>query len=113
MLTPQQHKLLDFIRAFTKANEYAPSFTEMMAATSLKSKAQVHRMLRGLEERGFIRRLPHRARAIEVVKNPTFLPSLSGFSVDDLAREARRRGLVLGHILLDGTGKRTFRAIAP
>jgi repressor LexA len=70
MLTRKQHELLIFINQRLTATGVAPSFDEMKDALNLRSKSGIHRLISGLEERGFIRRLPHRARALEVVKLP-------------------------------------------
>jgi repressor LexA len=70
MLTRKQHELLVFINQRLGATGVAPSFDEMKDALNLRSKSGIHRLISGLEERGFIRRLPHRARALEVVKLP-------------------------------------------
>jgi repressor LexA len=70
MLTRKQYELLIFIDQRLKATGVSPSFDEMKEALDLKSKSGIHRLITGLEERGFIRRLPHRARALEVVKLP-------------------------------------------
>jgi repressor LexA len=70
MLTKKQHELLMFINQRLTATGVAPSFDEMKDALNLRSKSGIHRLIGGLEERGFIRRLPHRARALEVVKLP-------------------------------------------
>ena len=70
MLTKKQHELLIFINQRLAATGIAPSFDEMKDALQLRSKSGIHRLISGLEERGFIRRLPHRARALEVVKLP-------------------------------------------
>jgi repressor LexA len=70
MLTKKQHELLIFINQRLAATGVAPSFDEMKDALQLRSKSGIHRLISGLEERGFIRRLPHRARALEVVKLP-------------------------------------------
>jgi repressor LexA len=70
MLTRKQYELLLFIDQRLKATGVSPSFDEMKEALELKSKSGIHRLITGLEERGFIRRLPHRARALEVVKLP-------------------------------------------
>lgn len=70
MLTLKQYELLKFIHERVKESGIAPSFTEMMEALDLMSKSGIHRLLAGLEERGFIRRLPNRARAVEVMKLP-------------------------------------------
>ena len=70
MLTRKQRELLLYINQRLTATGISPSFDEMKDALSLKSKSGIHRLVSGLEERGFIRRLPHRARALEVVKLP-------------------------------------------
>jgi len=70
MLTAKQHELLNFIHQRLSATGVSPSFDEMREALELKSKSGVHRLISALEERQFIRRLPNRARALEVVKMP-------------------------------------------
>jgi repressor LexA len=70
MLTPKQKQLLLFINERIEATGVPPSFDEMKEALDLKSKSGIHRLIMALEERGFIRRLPHRARALEVTKMP-------------------------------------------
>jgi repressor LexA len=70
MLTKKQHELLMFINRRLAQDGVSPSFEEMKDALGLKSKSGIHRLISGLEERGFIRRLPHRARALEVMKRP-------------------------------------------
>ena len=70
MLTPKQHKLLMYIDEFIKTNGHSPSFEEMKAAVGLKSKSGIHALINSLEERGFIRKLAHKARALEVLKVP-------------------------------------------
>jgi repressor LexA len=70
MLTRKQHELLMFINQRLAATGVAPSFDEMKDALNLRSKSGIHRLISGLEERGFIRHLPHRARALEVTKLP-------------------------------------------
>lgn len=70
MLTRKQHELLLFIHDRLGQGGVSPSFDEMKDALGLKSKSGIHRLITGLEERGFIRRLPHRARALEVVRLP-------------------------------------------
>ncbi|MFO1036599.1 MAG: transcriptional repressor LexA [Geminicoccaceae bacterium] len=68
MLTKRQQQLMLFIQDYIRDNTHSPSFEEMRRALRLKSKSGVHRLLSGLEERGFIRRLAYRARALEIVK---------------------------------------------
>ncbi len=70
MLTRKQHDLLMFIHERLKEAGVPPSFEEMKEALDLRSKSGIHRLITALEERGFIRRLPHRARALEVLKLP-------------------------------------------
>lgn len=70
MLTAKQHSLLLFIHERLEASGISPSFEEMKEALDLKSKSGVHRLIGALEERGFLRRLANRARALEVVKMP-------------------------------------------
>ena len=70
MLTKKQRELLLFIHERIKADGVSPSFDEMKEALDLASKSGIHRLITALEERGFLRRLPHRARAIEVLKLP-------------------------------------------
>ena len=70
MLTRKQKELLMFIHERVKETGVPPSFDEMKEALDLKSKSGIHRLITALEERGFIRRLPHRARALEILKLP-------------------------------------------
>jgi len=70
MLTRKQHELLLFINRRLEESGVSPSFDEMKEALALKSKSGIHRLITGLEERGFIRRLAHRARALEVLRLP-------------------------------------------
>ncbi|RUT32745.1 transcriptional repressor LexA [Arsenicitalea aurantiaca] len=79
MLTRKQHELLMFIHERMKEAGIPPSFDEMKDALDLRSKSGIHRLITALEERGFIRRLPNRARALEVIKLPDSMnPSLGG-----------------------------------
>ena len=79
MLTRKQHELLMFIHERMKESGIPPSFDEMKDALDLASKSGIHRLITALEERGFIRRLPNRARALEVIKLPDSMnPSLGG-----------------------------------
>lgn len=70
MLTAKQHELLHFIQERLDSSGISPSFEEMKEALGLKSKSGIHRLISALEERGFLRRLPNRARALEVLKVP-------------------------------------------
>ena len=80
MLTRKQYELLRFISERLKESGVPPSFDEMKDALDLRSKSGIHRLITALEERGFIRRLPNRARAIEVIKLPELSSSGSGNS---------------------------------
>jgi len=87
MLTRKQHELLMFIHERLKESGIPPSFDEMKVALDLRSKSGIHRLITALEERGFLRRLPHRARALEIIRLPeSMTPSLAsparGFSPD-------------------------------
>lgn len=75
MLTRKQHDLLRFIHARLREAGVPPSFDEMKEALDLRSKSGIHRLILALEERGFIRRLPNRARAIEVLRLPETAPA--------------------------------------
>jgi repressor LexA len=78
MLTAKQRELLQFIHDRLKQSGVSPSFDEMREALELKSKSGVHRLISALEERQFIRRLPNRARALEVIKMPeTLSPTIA------------------------------------
>ncbi len=75
MLTAKQQRLLLFIKDHLDKGGVSPSFEEMKEALDLRSKSGIHRLIGALEERGFIRRLPNRARALEVLKLPDGLPT--------------------------------------
>ena len=85
MLTKKQLDLLEFIHKRVQRDGVPPSFDEMKEALDLRSKSGIHRLITALEERGFIRRLAHRARALEIVKLP-----------DAMQNSARRSGRVHG-----------------
>jgi repressor LexA len=111
MLTRKQHELLMFIHERIKETGVSPSFDEMKEALDLASKSGIHRLITALEERGFLRRLPHRARALEVVKLPqqataaapprgrqAFKPQLVENSAAPVAANDTRELPVLGRI---------------
>jgi repressor LexA len=79
MLTKKQRDLLNFIHKRVERDGVPPSFDEMKDALDLRSKSGIHRLITALEERGFIRRLAHRARAIEIIKMPD-TASTGGFT---------------------------------
>ncbi|MBU0555551.1 MAG: transcriptional repressor LexA [Alphaproteobacteria bacterium] len=74
MLTVKQQQLLSYIKQHLDQGGVSPSFEEMKEALDLKSKSGIHRLISALEERGFIRRLPNRARALEILKLPDGMP---------------------------------------
>ena len=81
MLTRKQKELLDYLTAHAEKSEVSPSFDEMRDALGLASKSGIHRLVSGLEERGYIRRLANRARAIEILKPVTSVAADLGRSV--------------------------------
>ncbi|MEQ8586208.1 MAG: transcriptional repressor LexA [Thalassobaculaceae bacterium] len=88
MLTRKQHELLTFIHTRLEEGGVSPSFDEMKEALNLKSKSGIHRLITALEERGFIRRLPHRARALEVLRLPDGSVPATGAADTDAAPTA-------------------------
>lgn len=84
MLTAKQHELLHFIQQRLDASGISPSFEEMKEALGLKSKSGIHRLISALEERGFLRRLPNRARALEVLKLPEAAKSAASDNRDNV-----------------------------
>lgn len=92
MLTAKQHELLLFIHERLEETGVSPSFEEMKEALDLKSKSGVHRLIGALEERQFLRRLPNRARALEVVRLPgDAAPARRAAAVTDIATARARR----------------------
>ncbi|MBB3949846.1 transcriptional repressor LexA [Aureimonas jatrophae] len=91
MLTRKQHELLVFIQERLQSAGVPPSFDEMKDALDLKSKSGIHRLITALEERGFIRRLPNRARALEVIKSPDAGVTTKAAQVVDLSSARRSR----------------------
>ena len=90
MLTRRQHSLLMFIHRSTKITGVSPSYDEMKLALGLRAKSGIHRMVVALEERGFIRRLPNHARAIEILRMPN-----GEVSTEALLRENARLVMAL------------------
>lgn len=105
MLTQKQKELLLFINERMRANGVPPSFDEMKDALDLKSKSGIHRLITALVERGFIRRLPHRARAIEVLK----LPENAGVG----SNGEPRRPTGFQPSVIEGAAKPRSRDLAP
>ncbi len=102
MLTRKQYELLMFIHQRVREAGVPPSFDEMKDALDLKSKSGIHRLITALEERGFLRRLPHRARALEVVR----LPENSTQAQQVMARKGFNASVI------DANGRREVRAPA-
>ena len=88
MLTVKQKKLLEYINSFQKKNGVTPSYEEMKSALDLKSKSGIHRLILALEERGFLKRLAHKARALEVIKD-----SISSVKISN----QQKKNVVLGN----------------
>ena len=111
MLTRKQHELLLYVNRRLQHDGVSPSFEEMKEALHLRSKSGIHRLITALEERGFIRRLPHRARALEVIKVPNAATTVTGFtpSVIKGSREellaGRRTEGAIGAVALPLYGK--------
>ena len=93
MLTPKQYKLLMFINKTLKETGCCPSFDEMKDAVNLKSKSGIHALIEALVERNFLRKLPHKARALEVVRLPKLKPS-SIIEEEKKKEEALHSGMV-------------------
>lgn len=88
MLTRKQHELLIFIDKHLRATGFSPSFEEMKDALKLKSKSGIHRLITALEERGFLRRRAHRARALEVIRLPENMAPRRAAEAAGATREA-------------------------
>lgn len=86
MLTKKQYELLMLIDRRLHEDGVSPSFEEMKEAVGLKSKSGIHRLISALEERGFIRRLPNRARALEVLRLPENMADPAGMTVKEFVR---------------------------
>lgn len=107
MLTRKQHELLMFIHTRLEESGVSPSFDEMKEALNLKSKSGIHRLITALEERGFIRRLAHRARALEVLKLPegshTAPVAVAGRDLSEIKGFAPN--VIPGNFPMRGTGR--------
>jgi repressor LexA len=101
MLTQKQKELLLFIHERLSADGVPPSFDEMKEALDLRSKSGIHRLITALEERGFIRRLPHRARALEILKLPENMPES-----DPRSRSSPPKAPRFEPSVIQGTGRR-------
>ena len=90
MLTKKQKELLSYIQNFQRKNGVTPSYEEMKSALNLKSKSGIHRLVIALEERGFVKRLAHKARALEIIKD-----GISSINVS----EKNKNNLVVGNFV--------------
>ncbi|MGB8274757.1 MAG: transcriptional repressor LexA [Alphaproteobacteria bacterium] len=117
MLTKKQLDLLMFINRRLGDSGVSPSFDEMRDALGLRSKSGIHRLITGLEERGFIRRLPHRARALEVVRLPdkTAVPSRVTAEADGTHRngDGQSAGSRFSPNVIRGSFRSAFSGAAP
>lgn len=96
MLTKKQYNLLMYINKINKEKGQCPSFDEMKDAVGLRSKSGIHALVNSLEERGFVRKLPHKARSLEVVRLPKFKPQ-SVLEEEKKREESVRNGSVQIH----------------
>ena len=103
MLTERQKQLLFFVHKRIEENGVPPSFDEMKEALALRSKSGIHRLISALEERGFIRRLPHRARALEILR----LPNEPAAEAATLPRRATQKARSHGLDVIEGGQLRT------
>ena len=87
MLTKKQHELLLFLEERISQSGVTPSFEEMKNKVGLKSKSGIHRLISALEDRGFIKKLPFKARAIEILKSPNIKPKPSDHKPDTLVKQ--------------------------
>jgi repressor LexA len=109
MLTKKQLDLLEFIDRRVQRDGVPPSFDEMKEALDLRSKSGIHRLITALEERGFIRRLPHRARALEIVRMPDALAERSGrtgFTPRVISSDRPNAAAPRGSLPVEGGGSR-------
>ena len=90
MLTKKQKQLLNYIQKFQSKNGVTPSYEEMKSALNLKSKSGIHRLILALEERGFVKRLAHKARALEIIKD-----GISNIKIS----EKNKNNLVVGNFI--------------
>ena len=111
MLTSKQKELLMFIHERLKESGVPPSFDEMKEALDLKSKSGIHRLITALEERGFVRRLPHRARAMEIVRLPESVPQIRAHIAESRMEIDQARLLTLRAAwLMDTAGNKAARS---
>lgn len=105
-LTAKQKLLLDYLIAYIDENGTAPSFDEMAGALDLASKSGIHRLIEALEERGWIRRIQHRARAIEILRRPGAADARSfvDFVLRATAIDARLHAQIQAHPFVKAHG---------
>lgn len=103
MLTKKQYQLLMYIDEELRESGISPSFDEMKDALNLKSKSGIHRLISGLEERGFIRRLPNRARALEVIQLPENTNTPTSVRRPQLKPHAFHANVIKGDFTISGS----------
>ena len=104
MLTKKQKELLNYIQKFQSKNGVTPSYEEMKSALNLKSKSGIHRLVIALEERGFVKRLAHKARALEIIKD-----GISNIKIS----EKSKNNLVVGNFVQDSNEKNNKLSTLP
>lgn len=109
MLTPKQRELLVFLTEYLETREVSPSFDEMREAVGLASKSGIHRLVSALEERGYIRRLANRARAIEILKTANNLPYGHENIISDISEEANMAEMQGDNVIEGNFGSRTIQ----
>ena len=102
MLTGKQHQLLSYLIDYQAEKDITPSFDEMRAAIGLASKSGIHRLVSALEERGYIRKLPNRARAIEILRHPGSGPEANKASTNVIAADFTRANSAIVQLPLLG-----------
>ncbi len=112
MLTRKQYELLVFVDRRLRESGVSPSFDEMKEALGLRSKSGIHRLISGLEERGFIRRLPHRARALKVLRQPENHPDVPAVPTPAPVVERFRPNVIRGDFQMHGTAAKVSDAEA-
>jgi len=106
MLTRKQHELLTFIDRHLRETGFSPSFEEMKEALQLRSKSGIHRLISALEERGFLRRHHHRARALEVVRLPENMAAMPAMREANVAPPGFAPNVIQGNFSAKLTGVR-------
>ncbi len=103
MITKKQLELLKYISKEVGLSGVCPSFEEMKVALKLKSKSGIHRLISGLEERGYIERLPHKARALNILKQPTISKSIQKQNIHSVYNQENSKEVVIFGKIAAGT----------